>query len=77
MITEDLIELGFKRIDDYDDDEGFHYYEYNVCDNVDFDLIASSNGDNTWSVTFGYNFETTDKSKVKSLIELLSTFNEV
>jgi hypothetical protein len=77
MTEQDLIELGFKRIDDYNDGDGFHYYEYNICEYVDLDLVATLRDGNNWYVEFGCRFETEDKSKVKSLIDILNSFDEV
>jgi hypothetical protein len=50
MKEQDLIDLGFKRIEDFDGDEVFHYYDLNLVEG--FSLISndSDNAKEGWYV---------------------------
>lgn len=78
MKEQDLIDLGFKREDDGEMDEKFHYYILDIGnDYVPFCLISNANdeaGENNWTVSiFDYeSIEFTKLEDVKNLIELLN-----
>ena len=52
MKEQDLIDLGFKRIEDFDGDETFYYYDLDLVEG--FSLISndSDNAENGWYVEF-------------------------
>jgi hypothetical protein len=50
MKEQDLIDLGFKRVEDFDGDEAFYYYDLNLVEG--FSLISndSDNAKDGWYV---------------------------
>jgi len=50
MTEQDLIDLGFKRVEDFDGDEVFHYYNLDLVEG--FSLISndSDNAEKGWYV---------------------------
>ena len=74
---QDIIDLGFERVDDDDNGDPYHYYTLDIGnDYVPMCLITNSNDEAkevNWSVTiFDYDsIELNDLDNLKSLVSLL------
>lgn len=83
MKEQDLIDLGFERVDvspeETGDENGFHYYTYDFSDSRGLSLISNSNDEaekvEQWSVEI-FDYDNITFTDVEQLLEFISIIKQ-
>lgn len=83
MKEQDLIDLGFERVDvspeEAGDENGFHYYTYDFSDSRGLSLISNSNDEaekvEQWSVEI-FDYDNITFTDVEQLLEFISIIKQ-